>query len=588
MKHKLWIISFIPFLLISCQSNKDSITTDSQTTGNSDTQKNETSSTSAASDYHISKKLDNAKFYVNEVTKVTLPTVFFTEIGDVPYIELNDFFVNFFSKSLMENSPDFFDVSNGVVTNRFSDTSLVFDVKNNKLTTSDLDQFTNYTSSLKTPIDMVDAATDSIAKLDTAKTVYTKGKEITFDLNRYSMKLVSYNDKIYAPFAVLENIILSPIFMRSAFNGDDYYLVTPTGFVDSTTKELNNFGKMFYSGSLSNKTRTPSYVNYFYGSFLFETENYNGHFSRLNISDLDQKLSELGLREGLLSTDSDVANAALAKAVIEIFHDGGHTIFYHRGLTSTFDYTIDKGLMALILNYDTRYTASMQTYTTLTALRKKDTELLEFSASKQTAVIHFDAFNTHATTLSTDNVAEDTISTFANFYNSFQKISKETSVKNVIFDISLNGGGAAQALAEALSFLTDDPIEITVTNTQTGAVITEAVNYDNNLDGNTADNDSYSGKYNFYILTSGFSFSCANAFPCIAKDKGYAKIIGQKSGGGDCAVIPSVAVDGGIWAMSSNYSITSNGKNVDGGQDVDIAIDYTSFYDVDKLETAIK
>ncbi len=583
MKHKLWIISMIPFLLISCQSNKDSTAPNSSSNSEKE---NETSSTEATN-YHISKKLDEARVYVSAEKYVTLPTVFFSEYTDVPYVELSEFFVNFFSRSLMDGAPNFFDVSNGTVTNRFTDTSLVFDVKNNRLTTSDLDQFTNYTSSVKTPLDIVDCASNNLAKLNTEKTTYTKGKEITYDLNRYSLKLISYDNKIYAPFSVLENVVLSPVFMRIAFNGDAYYLVTTTGFVDSKTNELNEYGKMFYSGSLS-KTRSASYATYFYGSFLFEMENYNGHSPRLGITDLDKKLSELGYKEDLLSTESDYANAAMAKAINEIFHDGGHTAFYHRGMTSAFSAEKDSALQALLINYDKRYISEMQTFSTLKKLRKSETSLVEVSSSKETAVIHFDSFTAHTTPITKDTVDQDTNSSFANLYYAFNELSKESSVKNVIFDISLNGGGAASALAETLSFLTDDPVEITVTNTHTGAVITEAIDFDNNLDGSTTDKDSYSGKYNFYILTSEFSFSCGNAFPYIAKDKGYAKIIGHKSGGGDCAVIPSVSTDGGSWTMSSNYSITSNGKNVDDGKDVDISIDYTSFYDVDKLETAIK
>ena len=45
----------------------------------------------------------------------------------------------------------------------------------------------------------------------------------------------------------------------------------------------------------------------------------------------------------------------------------------------------------------------------------------------------------------------------------------------------------------------------------------------------------YEGKYNFYILTSNFSFSCANFLPTVAKMKGV-KIIGEKSGGGAASV----------------------------------------------------
>lgn len=592
MKKKILNICLLMCLMTSCK-NTSNTTSPSKTNQSNSTPTSETSKKSSTSptptEYHVSKKLDTSKVYISEDKSFALPTTFFTEVVDVPYVELNDFYVNFFGTNMMESST-FFSVNSGTVTNTFTNSTLIFDTVKNTISSSDLDQFTNFTNSTKTSLNIISTPANNLSKLNEEKTTYKKGKAMTFDLNHYNMNLIKYQDKIYVPFSILETTSFTPIFVRFAFNGDDYYYTSSTGFLDSKTKGLTSFGTKYANGSLfKNKTRSKSYANYFYYSLLFELENYEGHYSRLNIQNLDEKLSELGFKEKLLSTDSDVANKAYADVINQVFHDGGHTVFTNRGFTSEYSYETDDSLMKEILSYDTRYYNTMMTFATLgQQIMDNPPSTLEYSTDNETAVIHLSAFTMH-NALNLENIDEDQTSTFSILYHSFKKISEKTTVKNVIFDVSLNGGGAAPALAEALSFITDDPVELTVTNMSTGAVLKEAVDIDNNLDGNFTENDSYSGKFNFYILTSGFSFSCANAFPAIAKEKGYAKIIGQKSGGGDCAVLNGITVDGGNFNMSSNYSITKkDGTNVDSGVEIDYEIDYSNFFKIDYLANAIK
>ena len=59
---------------------------------------------------------------------------------------------------------------------------------------------------------------------------------------------------------------------------------------------------------------------------------------------------------------------------------------------------------------------------------------------------------------------------------------------------------------------------------------------DTNLDGRFDDKDGYGGQYNFYILTTGSSYSCGNALPYFAQQENQAAVIGEKPGGGDCVV----------------------------------------------------
>ena len=73
---------------------------------------------------------------------------------------------------------------------------------------------------------------------------------------------------------------------------------------------------------------------------------------------------------------------------------------------------------------------------------------------------------------------------------------------------------------------------------------------DTNLDGKFDAQDGFGGQYDFYILTSGCSYSCGNALPFFAQSDGLAKIIGEQPGGGDCAVAPFLDAYGHIADMS--------------------------------------
>ena len=94
------------------------------------------------------------------------------------------------------------------------------------------------------------------------------------------------------------------------------------------------------------------------------------------------------------------------------------------------------------------------------------------------------------------------------------------------------------------------------------------------------------------VLTSPVSFSCGNLLPVFAKYKGDAKIIGQTSGGGECAVASSYLPSGRSIQYSSNTILCNyDGKEmvrgVELGATPDIELPYYQFYDVDVLESAI-
>ena len=117
---------------------------------------------------------------------------------------------------------------------------------------------------------------------------------------------------------------------------------------------------------------------------------------------------------------------------------------------------------------------------------------------------------------------------------------------------------------------------------------------DINDDGAYTNEDVFGDDFNFYILTSDCSFSCGNAFPCFAKTNHSAKIIGQKSGGGECAVAIHFLPNSQYVYHSSNLHLGYyNDENrtftgFESGAEVDIEIEnLDEFYDIELLNAKV-
>jgi C-terminal processing protease CtpA/Prc len=117
---------------------------------------------------------------------------------------------------------------------------------------------------------------------------------------------------------------------------------------------------------------------------------------------------------------------------------------------------------------------------------------------------------------------------------------------------------------------------------------------DSNFDG-VFDEKDKDVKYdlNIAILTSDVSFSCANFFPSMMQDAGF-PIIGERSGGGSCAVHPFITPEGMQFQISSarDRIANKNWENIDSGVEPDLVIDvssgdYSLFYDVDAINALI-
>ena len=180
---------------------------------------------------------------------------------------------------------------------------------------------------------------------------------------------------------------------------------------------------------------------------------------------------------------------------------------------------------------------------------------------------------------------------FGALSKAFCEIEKNDKIKNVVIDLTCNPGGASTGVTYTQAFLTKDP---TFTYNLGLENILAEFHYKVDLNGDGiygGDDDTFEGKYNFFILTSEYSFSCANAVASSVKNNGCATIIGKQSSGGPCCLFHSCDAMGFYFYTShpstimvknsDDYEANDNGVIVD----YELSSDY--FYDYQKLNEYI-
>ena len=164
------------------------------------------------------------------------------------------------------------------------------------------------------------------------------------------------------------------------------------------------------------------------------------------------------------------------------------------------------------------------------------------------------------------------------------QIKREGSpIKNIVIDLSNNGGGNADAAIFVISWFLGEA-DIALRDTFTGAETNAIYLADVNLDGQYDEQDNVADGYRLYCLTTNSSFSCGNLVPAACRSSGKVTLIGQTTGGGSCVVLPCTTAAGALFQISGSkqISIIRNGSfyNTDAGVEPDFRLDKPeSYYD---------
>ena len=361
----------------------------------------------------------------------------------------------------------------------------------------------------------------------------------TYSFSGYAFKSFTKNNRRYYPLGLLDNAFSDSSTIYHFYNYKNIY----------ATWDVENYSKTFKTGGsfdsetsvdkeMENVTQgqtIPSYLlDYNLSCFLFVLDNFYGLKSYYNIRSMKNYLSQYLFYDDMRSKDGAKRGYAYSSC-LAIFDD------HHTGLVSVNNAWGEGETKAI---GGDRVIKRQYQDQELTNLRKEtflNDKKYTVSSDHKTALFYFDSFDlgTSEEVFNLDGSVKLTAGEHDSFYNvleHLQMFKVDGRIKNVIIDISTNGGGVVGVMAKLLALISKDNKGIvSMMEESTGVVSTSVCSVDVNMDGKYTAEEVFGNDFNFYILTSDCSFSCGNAFPCYAQKMGI-KIIGEKSGGGECAV----------------------------------------------------
>ena len=417
----------------------------------------------------------------------------------------------------------------------------------------------------------------------------------TLDYGAYGIDIRSDGKgTVYFPFATLADMYTDLFYHHAGFNGEKVVANLSVNEIS-----LSEIDPDYYKPILAQTTRPADLVDFNYKELCFGMDHFYGYPGRVKYND---ELKAKGLDKTLeedIEFGPKIKKLLLSEKMVDyLFGMTGLTGVYfdgHTGMEVISDAVGDdmEGNAELIAEY--KKTAAeneevisllmeaivpmrgmMMTQESVMALRQKAYgEGVTYVKKGDTAVCVFDSFHSrnekawkdyyagNAPKPSVDNTEDDDMVIFLDALN---KAAADPEVKNLVIDITANGGGSAD-IVMAMTSLIMDKSYISMDNPLTGQHALVQYEVDRNFNGafDEADKDV---RYdlNFAVLTSGMSFSCGNLFPAILKDYGI-PVIGETSGGGACAIQAMCTADGFCFQISSfrGRLNTLEGENIDAG-----------------------
>ncbi len=445
---------------------------------------------------------------------------------------------------------------------------------------------------------------------------------VTLRFANYGIDLHDDGTTVYFPFATLADIY-SDVFLHSAaYTGKQVVVcnsvqeIPPTAAID----------KEFAEAPYRCKTVTADMAKYRYGELCFVFDNLFGLPGRnilekagLEKLGMDATLDKVDggpeVKQLLQSTDNMDFSWGL-NGLHVLLYDGGHTTMSPISMAP--DATAKEKreqIMAAAANYpkvsqmynDWKSQQIDSHFTLVDKLTKQRKEaygdgLYHVNSSKTTAVILVNSF------MNMDNdgwkayyASNKTAADFQALLDRHAKDNyttllygleraKADGVKNLILDLSLNGGGSTDIVSAYIATLGSTNKTIFHTqNVMQGLNIVSELLTDRNFDGRFDDSDATAPRFDctglrIGVLTSRIAFSCGNLFPALMKDLGY-PILGERTRGGSCSIQCMTTPDGFQYIISGYRVRLTNQRqeDIDPGIAPDITFDYDHFYDIDYL-----
>ena len=442
---------------------------------------------------------------------------------------------------------------------------------------------------------------------------------VKLDYGKYGIDLRDDDTNVYFPFATIADLYVDGYLHEADYNGE-LVMVAPNGAYSL----LAGYPEFLITPILK-ETRTADMTDFAYRNLCFTLTNLFGYPGRtllenkgLKEKGLDQALLDYGqagvmTRELLMSTD--MYNFISGTVTLSyLLDDGGHT---YTDVTKVSDLSGNpefKSKLGGILEArkaefdsycpeyqaykDTRKARSDMSSALNEKRKEKFGDSVYYYKEGETAYCIFNSFLCDDSGWRKYYKGESPKPTLKDYphddllilLDALEKAENDPEVKNFVLDIATNGGGSTDIVLFITSLLCNKS-DICYENTLTGQSIKSTFEVDRNLDGKFDEKDAeVSFDLNFALLISGYSFSCGNILPALLKDYGI-PILGQRSGGGSCAVLYNPSADGFGYRYSTHrhrMANTSN-ENIDSGIEPTYLLETVDdFYDIPKVTELIK
>jgi len=579
---------------------------------------------------------------VKDYLKVQAPegseaTIYFVEGGDVPYVELSEYMallsealvgvgfedVQYTTERIEENGHIY------AVTRPDNMSILTVNTENDSMTFTDFNTFTQKpgVTALVTIADLpdpveVDTST-FMEELEAAKTDKER-KEVaqkyermgnlengliqaaassfnrsggmkTLNCGEYNIDIVEHDGKCYVPLQTLNDLFLGPIYVNCVFNGEKLFLLK---YGSEMVDEISEAEPVEMSEKFS---------AFNFNELRFLLDNFYGLKAEHDISNFfDFFFANPSLLNDLIGTDSKKFDSALADLLNTSFDDGHSTMGNPSWRTKMPEGEDgDLAMLTTFMKFGPSNKSMMSIGESFKAARAKafpdgvpmyqevgDTAFITFDSfiSEDNLEDYYDAkrkYDPDDFVIKDEDTTVDTVDLIR--YANEQINRKGSPIKNVVVDLSNNGGGNSDAAVFTIAWLlgrADVALKDTFTGAQTFMSCTADTNL-NNLYGE--DGDTLAMKdVDIYCLTSPSSFSCGNLVPAALKLSHNATLVGQTSGGGSCVVLPCTSASGTFFRISGSkqLALPKNGSfyNIDSGIDPDIVLTKEeSYYDREAL-----
>lgn len=523
---------------------------------------------------------------------ITFDVSFIKDNYDIPYLSmknLTDFFVKFAGESYytVEMSTK---GQTAVVTRNGTKASMNIDFNKDEISITGKDVFIATPGIKETALDLVATASKEIDQTkvllrESYHSAYIGSEVLDINLKDYDIDLIWSNNEGYIPFQIFNDLVFTSMLLPVLYNGSEFYAL-PGEFFKTEQVQSTFFKKQ--------KTmRSESLAKFNYNALCLNLDLHYGIKEEHQItSGFDNYFQRIGLKESLLSLDPDVSTQALTTFLSYYINDG------HSDFTSWTAYTPVPNISPKFGSFSFETIKRREEIMNMMGDHEVNPLFPNYTEVGDTAFILFNAFTVATPNYYADGLApsstnlwwQQTNDTIGLIQHAHHMITREASpVKNVVIDLTFNGGGAIDAAAYVVSWVTGEkhtinettdlvPGYISYLETSTHAALTQSYLCDVNLDHKFDEKDMLS-TYNkkVFCLTSDYSFSCANFVPSIFKETRKATLIGKKTGGGTCAVFNTSTADGSLFRISGPYQLSAfqNGSyySIDRGIEPDIYVD---------------